>query len=495
MSRSARVALACSSIVLAAALALPALAAHVAPVEAPEPVELSISGRTYRYFPLSADSPLTFNVEGPAVFEPILRWRFEGATSGVDVDVEFLLDGSALWHQVFSPTAAAVTYTDQPDWRGGTAVRVPVDVPVGSHRVALRLVSPGEGVLDVNPVVRAPAVLPWRLAWRFELGAAYDSNIFRYSETDVDDFLDGREGNRYPVEYVDDVRLEPSVDLSLIREEPGRRETELRLSADGRLATINGEKSFAKLGARVRETRTGIAYALVDYYAIPAYHVRYLWDADAEDDDRYRSCDLRKHAVRLEAGSDGSLPVNLIARIKYDYMGYDQDFIEYDSDAWTTGLVAVVRPARGVRVDLGYALRKLTARGYDEVGEAKETSDDSDVSYEQDEYTLKVRWDLGHEISDIPTVLTFGAKLSQRFYQTDREVADDPYHAGREDTYWTFTGRSAHRLSDGMTLEAFYEHRRRSSESEYVEDLGLSKDYTADRVGLRLIFEGERFLD
>ena len=98
-------------------------------------------------------------------------------------------------------------------------------------------------------------------------------------------------------------------------------------------------------------------------------------------------------------------------------------------------------------------------------------------------------------ISDIPTVLTFGAKLSQRFYQTDREVADDPYHAGREDTYWTFWGRSVHELGDGLTLEAFYEHRRRSSDSEYVEELGLSKDYTADRVGLRLIFEGERFLD
>jgi len=495
MSRSAEVALACSVTALVAALALPALSAHVAPVEAPEPVELEISGKTYRYFPLSAGTPLTFNVEGPAVFEPILRWRFEREASGVDVDVEFLLDGGALWHQVFSPTAGAVTYTGQPDWRGGRAVRVPVDVPVGMHTVELRLVAPGEGVLDVNPVVRAPAVLPWRVAWRGELGAAYDTNIYRYSETDVDDFLDGREAHRYPVEYIDDVRLEPSLDVSLIREEPGRRETELRLSADGRLATVNSEKSFAKLGARVRETRTGIAYVLADYYAIPAYHVRYLWDKDAGDYGRYRSCDLTKHAVRLEAGSDRSLPVDLIARVKYEYMGYDQDFVEYDSDAWTTGLVAVMRPVRGVRVDLGYAFRKLTARGYDEVGETRETSDDSDISYEQDEYALKVRWDLGRRVSDIPTVLTFGAKLSERFYQTGREVADDPYHAGREDTYWTFTGRSAHELSDGLTLEVFYEHRKRSSESEYVEELGLYKDYTDDRVGLRLIFEGERFLD
>jgi len=494
MSRSANKVIVSLTLVLAFALALPAVAARVTPVAPPEPSELEISGRTYGYFPLAGGSPLTFRVEGPAVFEPILRWRFEGEAS-VDVDVEFTLDGGVMWHQVFRPERSGASYPGQPDWRGGKAVRVPLDVPAGEHTVELRLVAPESGVLDVNPVVRLPDVLPWRLAWRCELGAAYDTNIFRYSETGVDDFLEGRDGHKYPVDYVDDGRFEPSIDLSLIREEPGRRQTELRLSADGRLAVINSEKSFAKLGARVKETRTGIAYLLADYYAIPAYHVRYLWDADAGGGDPYRSCDLRKHAARIEVGSDRSLPVDLIARAKYDYMGYDQDFIEYDSDAWTTGLVAVVRPARGVRVDLGYALRKLTARGYDEVGETRETSDDSDVSYEQDEYTLKVRWDLGSAGDDVPTVLTFGAKLSERFYQTGKSVADDPYHAGREDTYLTFFGRSTHELSDGLTLEVFYEHRRRSSESEYVEELGMTKDYTADRVGLRLIFEGERFLD
>ncbi|MFH1865194.1 MAG: hypothetical protein ABIK85_04865 [Candidatus Eisenbacteria bacterium] len=494
MSRNPGVVLASSTLILLLLLVVPAPAARVVPVGTPEPVEIEVSGKAYRYFPLTGGSPLSFVVEGPAVFEPILRWRFEDGIQGADVDVAFALDGRAMWHQVFRPVAGAAGYPSQPDWRGGRAVRVSIDVPAGEHIVELRLAAPELGVLDVNPVVRAPDVLPWQLAWRYELGVAYDSNIFRYSETDVDDFLDGREGQKYPVEYADDVRLEPSVDLSFVREEPGRRETELRLSADGRLAAINGEKGFAKLGARVKETRTGLAYALVDYYAIPSYHVRHLWDADVDGGDPYRSCDLRKHAVRLEVGSDRSLPADLIARVKYDYMGYDQDFVEYDSDAWTTGLVAVVRPVRGVRVDLGYALRKLTARGYDEVGETRETSDDSDISYEQDEYSLKVRWDAGSE-GGMPTVFTFGAKLSARFYQTGRSVADDPYHAGREDTYWTFSGRSAHELSDGVTLEAFYEHRRRSSESEFVEALGLSKDYTADRVGVRLIFEGVRFLD
>ncbi len=494
MSRSARALLAPSTLVVCLLLALPLSAARVVPVGVSEPVELEISGKVYRYFPLTAGSPLSFIVEGPAVFEPILRWRFEDGAPDVNVDVVFTLDGRAMWHSVFSPSAGAAGYPAEVDWRGGRAVRVPLDIPSGEHKVELTLAAPALGVLDVNPTVRVPDVLPWRLAWRGEFGAAYLSNIFYYPDADVDDFLDGRYEEKYPVEYADDIRLEPSIDLSLIREEPGRRTTELRLSADARLAVINTEKSFAKLGARVKETRTRFGYVLADYYAIPSYHVRYLWDADADPDDAYRSCDYRKHAARLEVGSDRSLPVDFIARLKYEYMGYNQDFVEYDSDAWTAGLVGIVRPVRGVRVDLGYALRKLTARGYDEVGETKGSSDDSDISYEQDEYGLKVRWDVGR-VRDVRTVLTFGARLQVRYYQTSKSAEDDPYHAGREDTYWTFSARSTHQLTEEMALEVFYEHRRRSSESDYIEELGSSKDYTADRVGIRLIFEGERFLD
>jgi len=494
MSRNATTVLASSILVVCLLFALPLSAARVAPVNAPEPVELEISGKVYRYFPLSAGSPLSFTVEGPAVFEPIMRWRFEDGAPDVDVDVVVALDGRTMWHSVFRPTPGPAGYPAEVDWRGGRAVRVPIDIPSGEHTVELTLAAPALGVLDVNPTVRAPDVLPWRLAWRGEFGAAYLSNIFYYPDADVDDFLDGRYEDNYPVETADDVRLEPSIDMSLVREEPGRRKTELRLSVDPRLVIVNSEKSFAKLGARVKETRTRFGYVLADYYAIPSYHVRYLWDADADPDDPYRSCDYRKHSARLEVGSDRSLPVDFIARLKYVYTGYNQNFVEYDSDAWTTGLVAIVRPVRGVRVDLGYALRKLTALGYDEVGETSGASDDSDISYEQDEYSVKVRWDVGR-VQSVPTVLTLGARLQVRYYQTSKSVEDDPYHAGREDTYWTFSARSTHQLTEEMALEAFYEHRRRSSESDYVEELGSSKNYTADRVGIRLIFEGERFLD
>jgi hypothetical protein len=480
----------------AAALLSPStvVARRAVAIDAPEPVPIEIGEGTYYYLPLRAGATLSFAIEGPAVFQPIMRWRFEADRRSAQVDVGFSLDGRAVLHRVFRSTPGGASYPEMPGARPGDAVRVAIDVPSGGHAVTMSLVSPGSGTLDVNPVVKDPSVLPWRLEWRGELGAAYDSNIFRYSDDEVDDFLDGRRQDRFPSDYLDDVRMEPSVDLMFIREEPRRRETEFRLSADYRLATVNRDKSFARLGTRVTESRDGIGYALIDYYTIPSYHIRDLWDPDVKTGSPYRPCDFRKNAVRMEAGTDRQLPLDLTAEIAYDRTGYGPDFVEYDSDAWTGGVTAVVRPANGLRIDAGYALRSSTARGYDEVGETRGSSDDSDISYEQDEYTLRARWAVGR-VGDVPTVLVAGGRLARRFYQADGGAEDDPYHAGRDDTYWTLWVRNAWKLSRAATLEGFYVFRARTARSDIVDEIGTLKDYRSHRFGVRLILRGETFLD
>jgi hypothetical protein len=467
-------------------------------VAGPAPVVLAIGEGTYTYLPIRADSPLVFSVQGPAVFAPIMRWRFGEDRTAVDVEVAFSLDGSPLWRRVFRARAGEATYPDEPGLVAGEAVREDIDVPSGEHIVRIVLVAPRTGTLDVNPVVRTPSTLPWRAEWRAEVGAAYDSNIFRYSDDDVEDFLDGRRRERFPFEYMDDLRLEPSLDLSFVREQPGRRRTDLRLSADYRLAAVNTDKSFAKLGAGVSESEEGLGRASLEYYAIPRYYIRDLWDPDA--DGGYRSCEFSKYAVKLGGVTDFAHVVNLEGSAQYDRSDYGPDFVEYDADAWTTGLTAIVRPFAGLRLDGAYAFRRSVARGYDEVGESRETSDDSDASYQQDTYSLRSRWDLarlrrGAGRGLVPAVLVLGGRLDRRFYSTDRSPEDDPYHAGREDSYVTLWLRGAWRLTDATTLEGFYALRTRSAESTFNEEIGALKDYTAHRVGVRLIFEGERFLD
>lgn len=470
-------------------------AAKLAPAGGPLPVVLEIAGRAYTYYPLESGETMTLALDGPAVFDAIARWRFVESERPVIVEVEVTVDGRAPWRQVFEARPGSSGYPGMPGAKASRPERIRFDLPSGGHTVGLTLLSPASGVLDVNPLSVAPDVLPWRVDWRLEGGASYDSNIFRYADTDIEGFQDGERPYRYGIDSIDDARLEPSVDLSFVREEPGVRSTTFMLSADWRLAMSNGQKSFSRLGVGLREERDGVAFIELDYAAIPSYHLRKLWDPDADaGDGAYRSCDFRKHSLGVELGSLRSLPVDVSGKFRVESYAYDPDFVEYDSVAGTAGLTATVRPARGLRVDAGYALRSLTARGSDEVGEARATSDDSDTTYDQDEYSLHVRWEAGKWWGR-RAVVSASARNARRYYLTSKSGVDDPYHAGREDRYWVAGASVELELTASSGVVGFYQYRGRAVDSPFVGSIGDLKDYEAHRVGIMVYVEGGQFLD
>ncbi len=492
-------------------------AAKLTPEGRHTPVAVGVNGTVYRYFELTHEQPVRVAIEGPSVFEAIVRWRFAigartedtapGAEAGalapgitlshaddgpVDVVIEVAVDGRPSARHVLHMRPGGGAYADIGDAAPSHSERIRIDVPSGTHEIELRLVSPS-GVLDVNPLSKALEVMPWRFDWSGSLRATYDSNIYRYSDDDVDEFVDGERSERYPFDTADDVRLDPAVTMAFTREEPGVRSMEFMAGAAWFLTGSNGDKSFAKLHARFTETLDELARVSVEYAAIPAYHLKYVWDADAPaGTDAYRSCDFRKHSLRAGIGTAGQFPVDLTGWWRYDDYGYDQDFVEYDTRSNTFGARVTARPVAGLRLDAQYAYRRSLSRGYDELGEAKRLSDDSDASFDQDECELVARWEAGR-IRGLPTTLKLRGKLAHRYYQTTD--IDDAYHAGRDDTTWLAGAEIKLGLTDRTSLVCAYERRSRRSESDLVPTIEETKDYDADRFSVQFVVEGVRFLD
>ncbi len=478
-------------LVALAALAGTVTAAKLVPEEPVFPVPIEVGGKVYSYVPLTTEQPLTIRVEGPATFEAIARWRFVENERPIDVDVEVLLDGELLWHHVVHARPGNATYPEEPGWIAGRSEFIFVEVEEGTHTVGLRLVRPVDGTLDVNLIERPPDVLPWRNHWLGAFGLSYFSNVFFYSDADMDAFLGGEREDRYPFESLDDLRLEPALGMTWVREVRETRATSIGGGIDWKLNVVNGQKSFSRLNVTFTEEHYGKAYLTAEYSAIPSYHIRHLWDVDLGE---YRSCDFTKHGIRLAMGSDRSLPVDLVGTFKYETYLYDWDFTEYDSKVSTYGIRAIMRPNSRVRVDVGYAIRRSVAKGYDEPGETRATSDDSDTTYDQNEYLVRVRWGAGRWW-DMPAAVTLRGRLVRRFYLTEKNAADDPFHAGREDTVLTLSARGSLGLGAGAVLEGFVEHRSRWVDSPVVENIGELKDYGAWRLGIKVVLKGVRILD
>jgi len=470
-----------------------AAAAKLTPEGQHTPVAVGISGTVYRYFELTQDAPVRVVVEGPSAFEAITRWRFSSVdAASVDVVVEATVDDGDAVRHVLHMRSGGASYADIEDASPGRPERIHIEIPSGLHEIELRLVSPA-GTVDVNPLSQALEVMPWRFDWTGSMRFTYDSNIYRYSDDDVVEFADGERYERYPLDTTDELRLDPAVTFRFTREAPGARGTEFLLGARWYLAGSNGDKSFSKFRVRYTETLTGMLGASLEYAAIPAYHIKYVWDADTPSDgDRYRSCDFRKHALKAALSTDGQFPIDLATWWEYDDYGYDQDFVEYDTWSNTFGARVTVRPVHGLRLDGQYEYRRSLSRGYDELGEDKRTSDDSDTTYDQNEYELRARLEAGR-VRGLPVVLKVRLGMQRRYYLTENTA--DRYHAGRDDTMWVAGARVELGLTDLTSLVCAYEHRARRSESDVIPTIGDAKDYDADRFSVQFVVEGGRFLD
>ena len=66
-----------------------------------------------------------------------------------------------------------------------------------------------------------------------------------------------------------------------------------------------------------------------------------------------------------------------------------------------------------------YAFKIAEAKGFDEPGETREISDDSDISYDEDQFRGKVGFDIS-QYSSLPVDITLQYSLNKRYFTTDK---------------------------------------------------------------------------
>jgi hypothetical protein len=320
----------------------------------------------------------------------------------------------------------------------------------------------------------------------------YDSNILKYSEKYIDRFKNREDEGRFHIETIDDLVWSYSIGITFTDNIIGKLRTILGAGFDSDAYTLNSIKTWETYNVFVRQYFSASTSLSASYSYIPGFYVRHFRD---EDWVFYYGFVPETFRPYIFSKDDFSFWLQHIfdwkttrARIYFTYDRYylDESNTEYDSNDYIYGFRIYQSLFNKVDLNFGYLYSTSDAKGYDEPGETKEDSDDSDATNYEHAYYAGIDYALP-KIFSRNNDISIDVQYLRAFYTTDHFLELDPLHAGRFDyNYRVFVNYNID-VIENLTATAFYHWFKRESSSaseenkEYVSD---EKDYIQYRVGI-----------
>ena len=331
--------------------------------------------------------------------------------------------------------------------------------------------------------------------WRINLSLSpnYDSNILKYSDKYIERFKNLEDEGRFHINRIDDITIGYSLGVSFTDKFIGNLRTIIGAGFDSDAYSYNSIKSWFTYNVFFRQYVSSSTSFLISYSYIPGFYVRHFRDEDWVKYYGYTPITFQPYEFSKDDFSfwlQHSFSWKTTrARAYFSYMRYflNSSNTEYDSNDFLYGLRIYQSLSDNLDINIGYYYITSDAKGYDEPGESRESSDDSDATNYEHVYLAGFDLQLP-KIFSLKNEISIDAQYQRAFYTTNHFLELDPLHAGRYDYNYRVFVNYNWDLFRNFSITAFYQWMGRESSTsaeanrEYVSD---EKDYTQYRVGLR----------
>ena len=426
--------------------------------------------------------------------------------------------------------------------------KITLAIPFGRHEVTVRGTSNAGGpvyalFLYDGPPVEAEESVPveiaqlpptkrkktpkktkkpvWQLDGGFSLDVIYDDNICRYSDDTLGSFKSGERPEKFAIETYDDLILSPTIQFELARALLFKKRTRFRVRYRRWDYVRNSIKANQEINLRFRQTFRRYDYLEATYTYAPDSYIKELSDRPPFTSRSvprvYQNFLITRNAFLLRYRYRHARWLSLLGDVGRTLRFYNRPFLENDLWEWNFGVRGDIRwGSFTTTLDYGYA--NVKARGYDEIGESLEDSDnDGDGSYEKD--TFRIRFTYRPKKTPFEPnpgsdgfsrgVQTFGSWIdrglvalrtwsfylqhsyARQFYASQRPLYVDPLHVGRLDQQrqWQIAwySRPLFRKAS-LELGGRFTVRRADSPAGVVgeDDPSEEKDYTGNRYWIAI---------
>jgi len=316
---------------------------------------------------------------------------------------------------------------------------------------------------------------------RFEFDTYYHSNIFKYSDTDLDLFEANTKPEKFDLNSTDDQVIGLGGSIGVKHDFVFKHTQYDRIVFQSDNYLNNSKKSTHYIGAEIKQYLTRNLDLTVEYRFYPQIFVaRYI--SEAEENGVYRDYDYSKNLYSASADFSLNKRVSFNYSLDYSQNYYNKYFTEYDCRNISNAIGLNFAVQENFDLGLKYGLEYSDADGksaydYLPVGSFQA----KDASYEENEYRLSAVYQLA--AADKKIRLESSYKFQDRFFQSNE--AGDNYHLGRHDRTGSFNFSCTYPLLKDLKIKGFYTYEKRTTSSDYQE-VEEAKRYDFYNLGIGL---------
>lgn len=325
---------------------------------------------------------------------------------------------------------------------------------------------------------------------RLELKTNYDDNILRYSQRDIDRFIEGTEYHPSRLTTHDDWKND--FRLKLYLDGPRIFRQQLKIRYFGKFSSFyrnpfNNYTTHTLLLSQRLVRRLEVHFK---YFYMPDYYLREYRDHDL---DEYQGCSFDNHQARLGLTCKPLKYTEITLQAEYEQLYYNEYFTEYDSESWLYELELSRRFGRNTTLVFSCGFKISDNIGYIASQASvlnplvQEDTEYGDSSYEADIYQLEIRHRC-RKLMGEDTDLKFQYKLRRRYYSTGNSLEEDPFHADRFDMRHRLIFEISRDILDNLEASLSYTHEWRETESDnqLTEDI---KEFRQNLISFSLTFK------
>lgn len=293
------------------------------------------------------------------------------------------------------------------------------------------------------PAISEPGYFDKTKSWgcNFNLTTAYDENILRYSDSDLDLMDDpSAPQNRFGIESKDDFIIIPEIDIVCKTRFIGHS-LHLGFKTTYYYYVENDIKRYFRYQGRLRQYFQRGFYLQASLIYFPDYYYRnsYVSSQGYHKAEFDKICSEFKLAVPLF----NSFKSNLY--YTYSQKDFNSLFDERDLTSHEFKIEVIYRPVDYWKGWASYQFCTATSAGADDPDFLRDTSYDSFL------FTLGLRFYL-KSFSDKDMELAGRLSYKAVWFQTDKVTSEDSYRLGREDDRWTINISAKQKIVDSFSV-------------------------------------------